>query len=149
MHRLFAVVLTSAFFALVAPAAPVPKHLMKGGPVYYFPTTPGAKWVYETGGTFVVSEVEDTKGGKVVTVMSEAGGKLTPSERMEVTETGLVRLSGGGSKFDVPLPMLQGPFRVGTTWEIKTSGAQGTGTIAALETIKVPAGTFESVRVEL
>ena len=32
-------------FAPVAPAAPVPKHLMKNQePVCYFPTTVGAKW---------------------------------------------------------------------------------------------------------
>lgn len=148
MRRLLAVILVAVSFAVLAPAAPVPKHLMKNRPVYYFPVTPGATWVYE-GNTYVVEKVENEKGAKIVSVVSVSDGRKTPGEVMQVSETGLMRLSTGGPLFDVPLPMLQGPFRVGTTWEIKTSGAQGQAKIISLEPIKVPAGTFEAVCVEL
>lgn len=149
MHRFLPLALVPLLAAPPAPAAPVPKHLMKNRPVYYFPTAPGATWVYGEQ-TFVVEGVEEARGTKVVTVAAvHADGTRARSEVMEVSETGLVRLGCGGPRFDVPLVMLQAPYRVGTTWEIRTAGAQGTGTITALETIKVPAGTFASVRVEI
>jgi hypothetical protein len=153
VRRLLAVLLVLAFVAVVAPAAPVPKHLMKNqGPVYYYPTALGAKWVYnEPDGdhVLVVSKVEDRKGTKVVTVEHENGKQRVVDQVMEVSEAGLTRLSCGGEPFDVPLVMLEAPFRIGTTWENKTSGAQGTSTIVGVETIKVPAGTFEAVRVDM
>jgi len=141
------VVLVAIAPAAIAPAAPVPKHLMKK-PVYYYPTTVGATWVYNDL-TLVVDQVEDAKGAKVVTVVSVTGAGKARNEVMEVSEAGLRRLGLSGEPFDVPLVMLQAPFCVGTTWEIKTRGAQGTGTIGAIETIKVPAGTFEAVRVDI
>jgi hypothetical protein len=136
------VLLAAAFFALFAPAAPVPKHLMRAGPVYYYPTTPGTKWVYDQRTTYV-DRVEDVRGAKVVTVVTvDAAGAKAVDEVMEVSEAGIARLSCGGPRFDAPLVLLQAPFHAGTTWEIKTSGAEGTGTIVGTETIEVPAGKF-------
>ena len=150
MRHLLAVLLVPVVFAALAPAAPVPKHLLKPPePVYYYPTTVGAKWVYDGDHVRVVAKVEDRKGAKVVSVEAEAEGKRAADETMEVSETGLTRLACGGAPFDVPLVMLIGPIRVGTTWEIKTAGAQGTGRIGAVETVKVPAGSFEAVRVDI
>ncbi len=144
--RHLCVVVFVALLGPLAAAAPVPKHLMKERPAYYYPTTVGARWDYDQR-KLVVNKVEDADGVKVVTVVSENGGAV--DDVMEVSETGLRRLGFAGPRFDVPLPLLQGPIRVGTTWEIKTKGAEGTGSIAALESIEVPAGKFEAVRVEI
>ncbi len=149
MCRLLAVLLVPLAVAAGALAAPVPKHLMKNqGPVYYYPTTVGAKWVYDGDHELVVSKVEDRKGAKVVTVEQETAKGRNVNEVMEVSEAGLARLSCGGAPFDAPLDMLRAPCRVGTTWKVNTAGIEGTDTIAAVETIKVPAGTFEAVRVD-
>ena len=152
MRRFLAVLLVPVVVVALAPAAPVPKHLMKNrGPAYYYPTTVGAKWVYDDNGrdhVLVISKVEDRKAAKVVTVEHDDGKRRTVDEVMEVSEGGLARLACGGEPFGVPLVMLKGPFRAGTTWENKTAGIEGTDTIGAVETIKVPAGTFEAVRVD-
>ncbi|AWM42005.1 hypothetical protein GobsT_68540 [Gemmata obscuriglobus] len=149
----FAVLL--AAFAVVpsGAAAPVPKHLMRTPePVYYYPLVPGTKWVY-TDCTLIIDRVEDSKdvkGAKVVTVVAPNGqGVNAVNDVMQVTDGGLARLGLGSGTFNAPLVFLQSPVRVGTTWEVKTSGAEGTGTIAALEKITVAAGTFDAVRVDL
>lgn len=153
MRRLLPVLLAPLLFALSAPAAPVPKHLMKDRkPAYYFPTTVGAKWEYDsrTVSVAAVDDSKDVRGAKVVTVCDASpNGRGAIDEVMEVSETGLRRIGFGGDPFDVPLPMLQGPFEVGTKWEIKTKGAEGIGEITAFEVIEVPAGKFEAVRVDL
>ena len=152
MRRLLVVLCVPAFFATLAPAAPVPKHLLKNQePVYYYPTTVGAKWVYdEPGGdrVLVVSEVKDRKGAKVVTVVEENVNGPFVREVIAVSEVGLARLSMGSATFDAPQAMLQSPFRVGTTWQVKAPAVDGAKTIAAVERIKIPAGTFEAVRVD-
>jgi hypothetical protein len=43
VRLLLAVVFVAALFAVLAPAAPVPKHLMKDQPVYYYPA-PARAW---------------------------------------------------------------------------------------------------------
>jgi hypothetical protein len=148
---LLAVLLAVVLLPLLAPAAPVPKHLMKDRPEYYFPTTVGAKWVYDdTGGDYVVivSQVEDRKGTRVVTVERETGERRVPEEVMEVSATGFVRTHGPDGALDAPLVILKVPFKVGDSWTIRFDGIEGTKTIGAVETIKVPAGTFEAVRVD-
>jgi hypothetical protein len=136
---------------LLAPAAPVPKHLMKD-PVYYYPIRVGATWVYEDPNgseeTLTISKVELADGARVVTVDRVDPNGLVLWERMAVSAGGLVRVEGLGGKLDPPLAMLQGPFRAGTKWETKTSGLDGVDTIGGIERVKVPAGTYEAVRVD-
>ena len=152
MRHVLAVLLVPVVVAVgarapVAPAAPVPKHLMKDAPpAYYFPTTPGAAWEYESGQKFAVGTVQDVDGAKVVTVVTDRG---VVNEEVRVSAGELARLGVGVTRFDHPLVFLTGPVKVGTTWEVKTSGAEGTARIAAVELLKVPAGTFEAVRVDL
>ena len=104
--------------------------------------------MYDDDHVLVISKVEDRKGSKVVTVERETANGRTLDEVMEVSETGLARLSCGGEPFNAPLVMLKGPFCAGTTWKTKADEIEGTDTITAVETIKVPAGTFEAVRVD-
>jgi hypothetical protein len=125
---------------------------MKKDPTLYYPITVGTKWVYEDskGGevtTLTISKVETIKGAKVVTVEREGNSW----EKMSVSENGLVRVEGAGGavELDPPLIMLKAPFQVGTKWEIKTAGIEGTDTIGAIgEEVTVPAGTFKTVRVD-
>jgi hypothetical protein len=137
---------------VLAPAAPVPKHLMKAAPVYYYPTTVGTTWVYEDPNgqeeTLTISAVETKADAKVVTVERPGADGAVVWEKMAVSETGLVRIEGLGGKLDPPLVMLQGPFKVGNKFEIKTAGLKGVNEIGAFESVKVPAGTFDAVRVE-
>jgi hypothetical protein len=144
---LLALLLGAALFPLLAPAAPVPKHLMKDRPPNYYPTTVGATWVYTFAGreeTRFISKVEEVNGAKLVTVEQERG----VWEKMSVSANGLARVQIFATALDPPLIMLQAPFRVGHSWEDKTAGILGTKTISAIEQVKVPAGTFEAVRVD-
>jgi hypothetical protein len=151
--------LLPALFAAVllphlTPAAPVPKHLMKE-PVYYYPTTVGAKWAYEDDLVRVVSKVEERDGIKVVTVERGDGDQRTPYEVVEVSATGLVRTECSVGKLNPPYVLLKAPFKIGDSWTFDSPGSpsiaasQGTCVIASVEQIKVPAGTFEAVRVDV
>jgi hypothetical protein len=146
VRRLLALLFAALPVAL-APAAPVPKHLMKERSPYYYATAVGATFDYGQG-PLVVEKVEEVKGVKGARDVTVTSGKGAVHEVMRVSEGGLARV-GFGAPFDTPLVFLQPPVRVGTTWEIKTSGAQGTGTITALEELKIPAGTFDAVRVDI
>lgn len=158
MRRSLAVLLSAILFALAAPAAPVPKHLMKG-PVYYYPTTPGTKWVYRGGGedfTLVVTKVEDRKAAKVVSVELVVGDRQRPYESVEVSTEGLIRTVTFHGKPDPPDVLLKVPFNTGDSWPFDHAGGsderpriKGTRDIAGVEKIAVLAGTFEAVRVDM
>jgi hypothetical protein len=150
VRRFLVILLVSTLFAAVAPAAPVPKHLMKD-PVYYFPLRVGTKWVYtdpEGEETLVISGIEVVDGSRIVTVERQGNGKAVVWEKMAVSARGLSRVEGLGGKLDPPLEMLRTPAVVGNKWEFKTTGVDGTDSIGAIEQLKVPAGTFEAVRVD-
>jgi hypothetical protein len=141
--------------AALAPAAPVPKQPAKG-PVYYYPTKPGAKWVYDSPGgeqNLVVSKVDDRKGTKVVTTEVVTGKKRELFEVVEVSAAGLVETDCPAGKHSPPLVLLKLPFKAGDSWAYDSPGAgglaaiKGTRTVVGVEQIKVPAGTFEAVKV--
>lgn len=145
-----AVVLLVACAVPSVGAAPVPKHLAKGAPLYA-PTTVGTKRVYEHRGAeqvLIVTKVENRNGKTVVSVEREDNGKRVADDVVEVSEAGLIRTHWAGIDYDPPLVLVQGPVRVGESWAVKTTGIKGTKKAAAVETIKVPAGTFEAVRIE-
>lgn len=138
-----AVVLTSIS------AAPVPTHLFPKEPVLYFPTTVGTTWVYKDDDdelTLVVSSVEQTNDGKVVAVVRVTGDGLSEDEKMLVSAGGLARVQSRERKIDPPLVMLKVPYKPGDTWTY--SKLKCTDTIRGIETIKVPAGIFDTVRVD-
>jgi hypothetical protein len=141
----------------VAPAAPVPQT-KKGPP--YFPTKVGAKWVYQWSYpegahdvTLVVTGVDEKDGAAVVAVgRLEAAGTVAPYEKVAVSEKGLLRVEWDGHPLDPPACRLKLPAEPGVKWEwehiIPRAKDQGTSTIGKVETIEVPAGKYESVRVE-
>jgi hypothetical protein len=156
VRSLLAVLLVPALFAALAPAAPVPKHLMKDRPTYYFPITVGTKWEYACGIVLIVSKVEERDGTKVVTVERVNGNKRTLDEVVEVSTGGLIRTELPMGKFERPYVLLKTPFQVGDTWMCDTAGlgagvpaSKSIHTVAGTEQVEVPAGTFETVRVDI
>jgi hypothetical protein len=158
--RTFACALAAAgllvAIAALAPAAPVPQHLMRPA-VYYFPIKVGTKLEYEDAGvarTLVVTGVSDRGGAKVVTVGRVASDdSVSHAMTMAVTGTGLFRVERAGRTFDVPEAWLILPAERDRVWEYPT----GDPTVAprqmsfqrviGTQDITVPAGTFRCVGV--
>lgn len=152
MRRPSAVLLAAVLFAVLAPAAPVPPQAKN--PVYYAPTTVGAKWEYDGGQVFVVSKVEDRKGTAVVTVEQVVGDRRSPWEVLEASPTGLVKTGCIGEQLPQSSVLVKLPIRAGDNWAFDSPGSariaaiKGTRTVKGVEKITVPAGTFEAVRVD-
>lgn len=156
MPRLIACAAAALLVVAVAPAAPVPSHLGRP-PVYYFPTTVGAKLEYEEPGrqiTMIVTDVRDQGGAKVVSVGRLApDDSVTPLMTMAVTGTGLYRLERGGHKLPAPEVWLRLPAEPGDAWDYPTGdlSIQPAGNVRSAvvgtEEVTVPAGTFRCVGV--
>lgn len=149
VHRLLLALLTSSTLL----AAPRPK----GGEAVFFPTKAGDTSVYEvtTGGggaserTTVVKKVEEIDGGWAVSV--ETGPRQA---RYEVTEKGVLMSHGEGRDATPPMPLLKLPAAGTPAWEYRTTDGNGKAILLAFkvsgeEEVKVPAGTFKAVRVDM
>ena len=150
MRLAIAVLLAPVLLATLAPAAPVPTHLMRPSP-YYYALAPGSKWVYEDPNgeeTLVVAKVEEVDEAKVVTVDRVIGRTAVVWAKVAVAPRSLIQLESHGQKNDPPLVVLKGSLEVGTAWPVDTGGIKGTMRIGAIEKVTVPAGTFEAVRVD-
>jgi hypothetical protein len=158
MSRRLAALVVSALVAPVG-SAPRLKDALAGD---YFPTTVGDRWVtemrYNSGTseyTEVVTAVEKTDGGVVVTVGREADGKLLPqTSDVRVTDKGLFRVSLLGTVYDEPYCILKLPLKPGTSWttQVKSDGTvNSTFKYRAIkeETVEVPAGKFKAFRIEV
>jgi hypothetical protein len=159
VRRVFGLLLVFAVCGGLAPVASVSKHLMKElpAPVYYHPTTVGAKWVYDDEGedfVLIVSKVEDRKGTKVVSVERIDGEKRRLFALVEVSATSLVQ-SECGPRGDcaAPVVLLKAPMKIGDSWDFGSAAGKayhkGTRVVVGVEKIKVPAGTFETVRIDI
>jgi hypothetical protein len=127
----------------------------------YFPITVGTRWVYEeqpkAGKTKqrieVITAVEEKDGAKIVSVRREDDGTEAKLRRIVVSNKGLFVLEDGGSRADPPMCILKLPAAAGTKWASNSAlpdvTIKGTGTVFRSEQIKVPAGTYTAVRVEL
>ncbi len=148
--------LLAASLATLAPAAPVPTHLMPKE-VQYYPAEVGAKWVWDwsvvtpSDMTFVITKVEMTNEGRLVTSALEDGDKLLPADKVLITPKGLLLIERGGGKFDPPVCILKLPHKPGETWVTTTTFMQSECTYKhrALEAVevKVPAGRFQTLPV--
>ncbi len=148
MKRVAVALFASALVFAVASAAPIPKHANQRQPLY-FPTTVGTRWVYEDAVeqmTLLITKVEESEHGKLVVVAQVIKGVRFEEERMLVSTSGLIRVEGFGQKLDSPQVMLKVPCKPGDTWA--RADPEGTSTIRAVEEVKVPAGTYEAVRVD-
>jgi hypothetical protein len=138
-----------------AGAAPVPKHLMKAPP--YFPTQVGTEWVYTRLGsdeTHVVTGVEVKENETLVIVERVmTDGEKKPNKVVSVRPDGLFWVAEGGEAYDPPWCILKHPPEVGHAWETKTARATSSPftikrKVVAEERLKVPAGEFQTIRVE-
>jgi hypothetical protein len=140
--------------ATVIPAAPVAPPPRAVPP--YFPTTVGAKWVYESkrGRTTeelvqVVSAVRPRPDGRTVVSVTAAFGELThPLKTVVVSDEGLDWTGAHGGLFDRPAQLLKLPLRPGLTWKRQPEETATTMTAHGPERVKVPAGEFDCLRVE-
>ena len=157
MPRVFACALAAAgLLVAIAPAAPVPQHLMRP-PVYYFPTKVGTKLEYEEPSrqlTLVVTGVSDRGGAKLVTVGRVAGDEsVSHVMTMAVTGTGLYRVERAGRAFDTPEAWLLLPAERDRTWDYPAGDSTVVPKPLALQRVIgtqdviVPAGTFRCIGV--
>jgi hypothetical protein len=140
-----------------APAAPVPKHLMKE-PEFAHPATVGATWVYDLGSgredTITVSKVEVKDAETLVTTEHVLkGDQRTPHMTVSVSAKGIFLVAETGSLYDAPWCMLQLPHREGQSWETKPArgGAvvvNGTMKSGPIEKVKLPTGEVTAMRVD-
>ena len=142
-----------------ANVAPIPKNT--GKTYFYFPTQVGTGWVYEQnwGDDYVetVTAVEEKGGRYLVTVattsLDDPDGLQPGIMRYLVSEEG-VFVTGSAlesetdrKEHDPPFRLLKLPFRAGDKWGSAESSG-GESVMAKIETVKVPAGTFETIRVD-
>jgi hypothetical protein len=145
-------------------SAPVPK-----GGAFYHPTTVGDRWTYQYPDAevdYVVTKVEEKEGKKVVSVgRVRDGGKVTPHNKVEVSNKGLFQLEsvvvmvsfGGGPApadgwkvEEPPLCLLKLPARPGDKWESQRHPEVPFSYKADRpERVKVPAGEFTAVPVDV
>ncbi|MBP3956291.1 hypothetical protein J8F10_13455 [Gemmata sp. G18] len=159
MVRLLVVLLAVVALIGLAPAAPVPKHLLpKDGPLYH-PVQKGTRWVYLDNGAeyhYELTAADPTASGTtVVTISQMKNGEPTPYRKVEVSERGLLWTETVGIAFDTPACLLRCPVQPGDAWAYSLSRpntalarAKGTMKVPGTETVEVPAGKFAAVRVD-
>jgi hypothetical protein len=142
------------------PAAPVPRD---AGKQFYFPTQVGTKLLYDFGpahGPYleVVTESEERDGRYRVTVK-----RTNPEEKDdEGASRTLYEVSGDGVfvlayylelgadrlTCEPPYCLLKLPHKVGEKWGGNLKDKEPEMVAGKVETVKVPAGTFEAIRVD-
>jgi hypothetical protein len=126
----------------------------------YFPTREGTRRVYESrvrGTTYerteAVTKVEKKGAGFRVTIGEEvAPGKMLKTVT-DVSAQGVYLVEFAGKVHADPVPLLKLPAKSGDSWtverQIPPAGvATFTYTVGKVEEVKVPAGTFQAIRVE-
>jgi hypothetical protein len=142
---------------VATPAAPAARLKDRPGPAHYFPTTVGAKWVYQfakADQTEVVTHVRREGGDVVVSVGYERpGGEVAPIHTMALRGDGLYMLDEVGKPYDPPVCVLKLPVKVGDRWE-GTSSRPDLGKIRYAKEVRevrklqTPAGAFQAVGVD-
>lgn len=149
--------LLSAFillaFAAVAPAAPVPKEVLKKFPDYY-PLLPGTEWEYAIGEAAVTVKVQDYEkkdGVRTGTLATFANGKVAATEKIRVDETGVYRTHINVTKIEPPVLILKFGIKDETEWTTKAKAGEAevdfTFKLNGLEETEVPAGKYKAVKV--
>ncbi|QEG27637.1 hypothetical protein GobsT_23960 [Gemmata obscuriglobus] len=120
----------------VAPAAPVPAHLMKSAPQrYYFPIWVGTTCVYDSDGDeerVTVTKVEPQGAAFIVTTKRTHKGSPSGVEERRVTSASVLRISSEGVRLPDPVPEVLTPFKVGDVWgEIRQPGRSGGSSAAS------------------
>ncbi|MBP3956289.1 hypothetical protein J8F10_13445 [Gemmata sp. G18] len=154
IRSLAALLVVTALIGL-APAAPVPAHLMPKEPLYYA-TQKGTRWVYVNQNVESVYEATDVKptkqGGSIVTIELVHDGKKTPNQKLDVSPRGIFRIEVNGNARGQPMCLLRCPAELDKEWPFHLNNGgvfvhRGTMKVTGTEDVTVPAGKFPAVRV--
>ncbi len=150
--RLVPMALVALTSGALAPAAPVPKHLMPKQERPCFPTKVGDRHVSVFGKqtlVCVVAKVEQTEDGLVVEVVEEKpDGTRTHDETALVSASGVKSLEQYGKKLDTPHWWVKLPHAENNTWTDEWANQTRTWQTAGWEEVQVPAGKFRAIRVD-
>jgi hypothetical protein len=161
--RLALVLLLGSFVALYCLAVPAPVA-RPTSPAAFFPTALGTRWTYRLTERRrpdrpekvferiqVVSESTDSAGARVVTVIEH--GDYDPYQVCEwsVSETQILQRS---KRSGIPGPwstMFRAPMTPGKRWMETNTEADSRVecTVACWELVRVPAGTYQALRVDI
>lgn len=137
------VLVAVAVFAGPLTAAPVPKGAEQKP--LYFPTAVGAKWVYETPGgeleSAVVSAVQKGDDGSLTVSRTGADGTRVAYSDVIVSAAGLRQQRDAADRLGW---VLKATAKAGDSWD----SPEGKRTVSGPEEVKVPAGTFNALRVD-
>lgn len=155
MRQIFIALVIASWHTLLSSAAPVPKDATKGE--LYFPITLGSRWVYEISGresAEIIIAVEEKDGARLVTTGYETRGEVVANQVICVSEKGISLVDTDVADLDEPFWMLKLPQTKENKWEAvlaPTGLEKATGKMIASgpEVIKVPAGTFQAIRVDM
>jgi hypothetical protein len=158
MARLLVLVVLASIFGSVI-AAPVPKSGPK--PPWKFPTQVGTEWVHDCKGgrtnemTETVTKVEEKGGEQLIRLRRASEAAIDGMEVSYIDAWTLVIGDDGWLGMRGPKPdfcLLKLPHSVGDVWAWKHTNTYFDRTVSQVvleEKIKVPAGTFDCVRVEI
>jgi len=154
MLRIVPLLLAAMTWLAPIGAAPGPKE--RSGETHYFPTVVGSMWVYECDGhedTLVVTAAEAKGDATIVSTGRRLGERIKPDATVAVSADGLAWVSTGAEAYDPPIRRLRLPLRPGEAWEVESTGPdihlKGKATAHRPEKVKVPAGEFTAIRVDL
>jgi hypothetical protein len=140
-------ILTVVLFASLVVAAPVPKAAKARKEM--LPLTLGNRWEYispdnpcQVIDIREVTAVEEKDGATIVT---QKYSNTVQTLRVDATGTTIIRT--GNSDLKSPRVILKPDIREGDSWEWDAGGYTEVRTIGKAETIKTPAGEFESVPI--
>jgi hypothetical protein len=147
-------------------SAPIPKG---EGQRSFFPTTIGTKWVFMSNRLdrweeFEL-EIQDVKQKDGVTTLTIVDNTVkSPMDPRNIwyviseSQKGISVVREASFNYERPIELLRLPAKIGDHWKFdthyRTVGGltacpkDGRMKVAAIETVKTPAGEFESVRVE-
>ena len=153
MTRVTAPLLVLALAPVIAPAAPRLKDAADEG--LFFPIAVGSRWVFVgPQGEFeeAVTEAKPDGPATVLTVVRTEAGKETWRSTFRVSRGGVELIASGGVTYEKPSPWLRTGLEPGAEWEYRYSRQETRFHVrvkfAGLESVEVPAGKFEAMRLE-
>ena len=144
--------------AVLMPVSAAPRLKNPARPPIYSATAVGTEWVYAYRAGIDTSRVkrtlvrtEERDRGVLVSIDREWDGKTVPDSRVLVSADGLLALPVTGKDGRPPVRRLKSPVVRGQSWELPREGwdpPAETYVVRGIETVEVPAGTFQAVRVD-
>jgi hypothetical protein len=138
---------------LCALSAPRPKDA--ADEALYFPTTVGSRWVYESPDGQYEERIDESKSedkATVVTVVRTQGGEENWRSTVRVSPEGLLLIASGGVTYHESSPWLRTGLKPGAEWEYtyirQTTAFHNHIKFVGFESVEVPAGKFEAVRLD-